>query len=220
MLNLMFSKFSYFFISALILGGVGAVIYGFAQLLTMTEVPLCVQPLQDNIQASTSANLAGWWQPGFYQVEIAGAVTEPGVYQVPLDACLQDLIQLAGGLAIEADQQFISQQINLAQNLEDEQRFYIPFQEEAILTDLELEFCQLAGTVSFSAESSAESSSGSSCISINNSSAENLQQLTGIGEKRAADIIEQRPYQQLNELVSREVISESVFAEIKELICL
>ena len=179
-------------------------------------MPICVQPIERDLAApglaSDSAKLNDWWLSGYLLVEIAGAVQKPGVYQLDLDARVQDLIQAAKGFLAEADQEFISQQINLAQKLEDGQRFYIPFQEEKQLKQLKQEFCQVSDV--------QESKNGSDCISLNNCLAEDLQQLSGIGEKRAEDIIKNRPFQQIDELVNAKLIPESVFNEIKDKICL
>jgi DNA uptake protein ComE-like DNA-binding protein len=55
-------------------------------------------------------------------------------------------------------------------------------------------------------------------ISINNAEGKSLETLPGIGEKRASDIIANRPYSSINELLSKEVLSQTLFDSIKELI--
>lgn len=216
------SRFFYLLIILFFVSGVVAIGYGLFHLLSVTEVPLCVQPIERQLstsggsfdlgEASESAELNDWWLSGYQLIEIAGAVVKPGVYRLVLDARMQDLIQAAEGFLADADQEYISQQINLAEKLEDGQRFYIPFQEEKELKQLEQEFCQLSDV--------RDSQIASDCVSLNNCSAEDLQQLNGIGEKRAEDIVKNRPFQQLDELVSKKLVPESVFKEIEELICL
>ena len=55
-------------------------------------------------------------------------------------------------------------------------------------------------------------------MSINNADLKSLITLPGIGEARAQAIIDARPYTKLDELVSRKIISQTVFNNIKELI--
>ena len=52
-------------------------------------------------------------------------------------------------------------------------------------------------------------------ISINSASQAELEALAGIGEKRAEDIISNRPYQNLEELLSKAVLSETLFSDLK-----
>ena len=52
-------------------------------------------------------------------------------------------------------------------------------------------------------------------ISINTASSETLETLSGVGEKRASDLIENRPYSQLDELVDKNVFSQSLFDSLK-----
>ncbi|HQL11330.1 MAG TPA: helix-hairpin-helix domain-containing protein, partial [Candidatus Woesebacteria bacterium] len=55
-------------------------------------------------------------------------------------------------------------------------------------------------------------------ISINTADSKSLEALPGIGEKRASDIIANRPYGSINELLTKEVLTQTLFDEIKELI--
>jgi competence protein ComEA len=52
-------------------------------------------------------------------------------------------------------------------------------------------------------------------LDINSASAAELQALPGIGDKRAADIIKNRPYKGKDELVQKKIIPEGVYAKIK-----
>ena len=53
-------------------------------------------------------------------------------------------------------------------------------------------------------------------IDINRAKAEELMKLKGIGEARAAAIIKGRPYARKDELVTKKVIPESVYNDIKD----
>ncbi len=52
-------------------------------------------------------------------------------------------------------------------------------------------------------------------LDINSASEADLQALPGIGDKRAADIIKNRPYKGKDELVQKKIIPEGVYAKIK-----
>ncbi|MEZ4605233.1 MAG: ComEA family DNA-binding protein [Deinococcales bacterium] len=56
-------------------------------------------------------------------VSIAGAVRQPGVYELPWGATLQDLVGAAGGLRYDADEYLV----NLAQPLDNGMSISIPF---------------------------------------------------------------------------------------------
>lgn len=77
-------------------------------------------------------------------VQIVGAVKNPGVYQISSLHRIGDLIELAGGLTSDADQQYLVRQFNLASRLKDEQRIYIPFKQELELQEWLTQYCQLA----------------------------------------------------------------------------
>ncbi len=104
-------------------------------------------------------------------VQIAGAVENPGVYQLSAWHRIGDLIQAAGGLTADADQPALIRQFNLAMKLKDEQRIYVPFKQEQELRDWLQQYCQLAsrteaGVGTVSPDSSAGKSSPSSDDSV------------------------------------------------------
>jgi competence protein ComEA len=52
-------------------------------------------------------------------------------------------------------------------------------------------------------------------LDINSASVADIQALPGIGDKRAADIIKNRPYKGKDELVQKKIIPAGVYAKIK-----
>ncbi len=111
-------------------------------------------------------------------VDVKGAVKKPGVYQLKEEARVQDAIQLAGGLADNAD----PKSVNLAQKVTDEAVVYVATKEEnvsAVGTDGQ----ETAGQVN---------STKSGKINLNTATEADLQTISGIGAKRAADIIAYR----------------------------
>ncbi|HUV42932.1 MAG TPA: ComEA family DNA-binding protein [Patescibacteria group bacterium] len=128
-------------------------------------------------------------------VDLAGSVIQPGVYELPSNSRYKDLLALAGGLSAGADRSWVEKNLNLAQELEDGQKVYIPSQGE-------------------DGEVAGESVSGK--ININSASASELDSLWGIGEARAKAIIENRPYASVDDLLDKKVIPANVFETIKD----
>jgi len=53
-------------------------------------------------------------------------------------------------------------------------------------------------------------------IDINSASVEELQSIKGIGEKRATNIVKNRPYARKDELVQKKIIPQGTYDEIKD----
>ncbi|MDQ0222134.1 helix-hairpin-helix domain-containing protein [Streptococcus moroccensis] len=111
-------------------------------------------------------------------VDVKGAVQKPGLYSMKLGDRLADAIAKAGGLTEEAD----GNSINLAQKLSDEAVVYIASQGEDISVI----------TSSVSTKEGQSEEKGSSLINLNTASLAELQTISGIGAKRAQDIIDYR----------------------------
>lgn len=110
-------------------------------------------------------------------VDIKGQINQPGVYQLDDSLLINDAIKIAGGTTADAD----LNQINLAQKLQDEMVIYIPKVGEENLNQ---------STINNSADSTKSQSN--SKININSADLSQLQDLNGVGEKKAAMIIEYR----------------------------
>lgn len=132
-----------------------------------------------------------------YEVDISGAVVKPGVVEIPADSRIQDVLITAGGLDAKADRTYVSRYINLAQPIQDGMKIYVPFQGEA----------GIAGS---------EQVEASNSFNINNASQSKLEELPGVGPVTARKIIDGRPYGAIEELLSKKVISKSVFEKIND----
>ncbi|HEL0609249.1 TPA: helix-hairpin-helix domain-containing protein [Streptococcus equi subsp. zooepidemicus] len=112
-------------------------------------------------------------------VDIKGAVHKEGVYKLAKGSRITDLIELAGGLTDQADKNAI----NLAEKLSDEKVIYV---------------AKLGENISVIKGSSAEAQSASADhqksekVHLNRASLADLQRISGIGAKRAQDIIDVR----------------------------
>lgn len=142
-------------------------------------------------------------------VDIEGAVVKPGVYRLESGARVKDALAAAGGLAAEADRGWVERSLNLAQNVTDGYKVYIPGTSPALRASPP----NLGGERGGTGEVSG-------CVSINTGSKTELDSLTGIGETRAEAIVSGRPYGRVEELVERKIIPKSVYEKIKTEICL
>ncbi|MDG4510559.1 helix-hairpin-helix domain-containing protein [Streptococcus suis] len=116
-------------------------------------------------------------EPSQLVVDVKGAVAKPGLYTLEADARVNDAVEAAGGLTSQAD----PKSINLAQKLSDEAVVYVANKDENI------------SIVASTTASSAISPEGNeSKVSLNTATEADLQTISGIGAKRAADIIAYR----------------------------
>lgn len=148
---------------------------------------------------------------GRITVDIGGAVKNPGIYQLDSGSRINDLINIAGNFSKNVDKYYINKVLNLSQRLNDGEKFYIPTIEESIENE-EKE------TNKQTEENSIANVSG--VVSVNSATKEELMSLAGIGEKRAEDIISNRPYDSLNKLVEKGALTETIFESLKNSISL
>jgi len=135
-------------------------------------------------------------------VDVSGAVLKPGVYQLNEGARIEDSIKAAGGFSDDSNKEYISKYLNMAQKLSDGTKVYVPLDGEM--------------TVNTSGGTSAAGASTQSKLNINTSSQSELETLSGIGPVTASKIISARPYQSIDELTSKKIVSKAVFEKIKD----
>ncbi|HEL2001299.1 TPA: helix-hairpin-helix domain-containing protein [Streptococcus suis] len=117
-------------------------------------------------------------EPSQLVVDVKGAVAKPGLYTLKADARVNDAVEAAGGLTSQAD----PKSINLAQKLSDEAVVYVASKDEKISV--------VTSTTASSAISQEEKKN--SLVNLNTATEADLQTISGIGAKRAADIIAYR----------------------------
>lgn len=107
----------------------------------------------------------------------AGAVQAPGVYRLDPGARAADLVAAAGGAAPDAD----LQQLNLAAPVADGERVYVPRAGEVV-----------APPVAGPSGGAAGGGSEGGPVNINTATAEQLEELPGVGPAIAAAIVDER----------------------------
>jgi len=135
-------------------------------------------------------------------VDIEGAVKKPGVYRLPRDARVEDLLRLAGGFVYDVDVLYVEQSINRAAKLSDGAKIYIPRVGDRTGSDDEGAFADQSGAQG-------------KIIPINSASQSELEALSGVGPVTAEKIIGNRPYMRLEELVEKKVMGQSLFDKVK-----
>lgn len=134
--------------------------------------------------------------PSVISVFVCGAVTRPGVVELPEGSRVNDALEAAGGFAEDASRE----QVNLAAKVSDGERIFFPTCEEAA--------------------SMTEEKGRDGLININTASAEELCMLPGIGASRAADIIRYREregaFVTCEDIMKVTGIKNSVYDKIKD----
>lgn len=138
------------------------------------------------------------------QVDVSGAVKTPGVYRLSSEARVEEAVAAAGGLSDNANQEYVSKSLNLAQKLSDGLKIYVPFKGETAVPP--------SGSVGQIAVSGASTGP----VNLNTATQAQLEALPGIGPVTANKIISGRPYSGVDELVNKKVLSKSVFEKIKD----
>ena len=150
--------------------------------------------------SSQSSNRSGF-------VHIKGAVVNPGLYPVTGATRWQAVVEAAGGLTAEAD----VTTVNLAQVANDQESLYIPAIGES----------PPAGATVASGAPSTQAGA-QALVNLNTADESVLQTLSGIGPKRAADIIAYRtangPFASVADLINVSGIGEKTVERLTPLV--
>lgn len=140
-------------------------------------------------------------------VDIKGAVKVPGIYQLKNQQRIWDALALAGGVSEEAD----TAQVNYAQKVKDQMIIYVPKKGEAVAQSLE--------TLQ---ESAPAQQNQEEKINLNTATEAELQTISGIGAKKAQEIIrfrdEQGPFKTVKELKNVPGIGEKTVERLKDML--
>ncbi|ATI61483.1 MULTISPECIES: helix-hairpin-helix domain-containing protein [Bacillus] len=130
-------------------------------------------------------------------IDVKGAVSKEGVYEMKEGDRVKDAVQKAGGFLSEVDMK----KVNLAQIVQDQMLLYIPSKnesEQGVLT----------------------SSKEDGKIRINTAAKEQLEKITGIGSRKAESILKYReehgPFQKIEDLLEIDGIGAKSLEKIKD----
>lgn len=178
----------------IILGGISilAIAFSIIVLIKSEQSAAPIKFSSGTDEASASA------APAAIAVDIEGAVVHPGLYRLPEGDRVEDAITAAGGLSPDVDAAAFGKTVNRAMKLVDGGKIVIP----------------IVGS------SPEESNQSSLLISVNSGAESDLDSLPGVGPVTAGKIISGRPYQTLEELVSKKAVGQALFEKIKDQISL
>ena len=158
-------------------------------------------------------------------VHVTGAVKKEGIVHLKVGARISDAIDAAGGVTDETN---ISQ-VNLAYELEDGQKIYIPSindkknDETEQILEKEYVTSEPGDEIALEehTEESAKKEKGK--ININLADETELQEIPGVGEATAKKIIEYREqngkFGSIEEIKNVSGIGESKYEDLKDFIC-
>ena len=145
---------------------------GSATEASLAELPFAGTATTMSTPTTTSAEVL---------VHAAGSVVAPGLYRLPTGSRVGDLLDAAGGVAPEGD----TNRINLAAPLADGERVYVPR-----VGELEVPPIAVADEPTI-----ADSPSGATAVQpldLNRATAEQLEELPGVGPSIAGAIVDHR----------------------------
>ena len=132
---------------------------------------------QSSVVASSSSSQSQSSASGELYIDVKGEVKHPGVYQIPSNSRVTDVIKEAGGFKADADEQ----NVNLAKVLND---------QDVVVVNKK----GAAGSSSFASSNNTTTSSSANNVKVNLNTADlnELQKLDRVGEKKAQKIIDYR----------------------------
>lgn len=150
----------------------------------------------------------------FINVDIQGAVKNPGLYKLKSESRVADLLSIAGGLSDSVNFQKVSKELNLAAKLEDSDKIYIPFdwEDELVPKDLKVSVYPLPK------ENVVAVDTSSGKININTAANSDIDSLPGIGPVYLQKIVANRPYKTFVELTAKSGVPVATLNKLKDLI--
>lgn len=139
-------------------------------------------------------------------VDIEGGVAHPGIARLPPGSRVADAIAAAGGYADSADLAAAARTLNLASELTDGAQVYVP------------RLGDVAG--GGTGTGSGGGSGGGGLVDLNHATESELDALPGIGPVTVGKIVaarEEQPFQTLDELVDRKVMTNAQLDKIRDL---
>ncbi len=203
--SLLTSSFSQKLVIFLLLG---LILIGFGVLAYKTDIFLSGDTVEV-LNNTTAGQDIGPVSSSEIVVEISGSVENPGVFKMKVGDRIDDVLIVSGGLSATADRDWVEKNINRASKLVDGQKIYIYSQSEVMIAKESDGIKLYQGVLGTNGENL------SNLVNINTASQTKLEKLNGIGPVYAQKIIDGRIYSNVEELVSKGVISQKVFDKIK-----
>lgn len=180
------------------------------------EIDLANMIMQEEIIENDTDNLVtnSTGEEAKMIIHISGEVKNPGIVTLEVGSRIMDAIKKAGGATREAD----LTQVNLAYELQDGQKVYIPNKKEKV-TEYITE--SSGNNVIVGEKNISNNNEGNdSKVNINTANLDELDSLPGIGPALAQRIIDYREqngnFQSIEDLQNVKGIGDSKFSDIKD----
>ena len=145
-------------------------------------------------------------------VEIVGAVERPGVFRLPADSRVGDLVAAAGGYGPRVDTDRAGRELKLAAALKDGDQIRVPSRDDAAAP---------SGHPVDGGAPGAGGAPATGSVDLNRATEAELDTLPGIGPVTAAKIVASRegqPFAAVEDLRTRKLVGEKTFASLKDLV--
>jgi competence protein ComEA len=172
--------------------------------------------------ASSSADRPGAVGDGRIVVEIVGAVERPGVFRLPADSRVGDLVAAAGGYGPRVDADRAGRELNLAATLKDGDQVRVPSRDDAAArSPRPVDGGGQGGGGQGGGGQGGGGGPAAEPIDLNKATESELDTLPGIGPVTAAKIVasrEEQPFAAIEDLRTRKLVGEKTFASLKDLV--
>lgn len=176
-------------------------------------------------QGDTPESSTGDWvqeietiEPVSIFVYVCGAVTSPGVYELPEGSRIIDAIMASGGFCDDADETFVNQ----AARLSDGVKLFIPTREEVANAAAESGQIQSFDAGEAFVSTDAGSSGSGGLININLATSDELTSIPGIGTVTAGKIVNYREqhgsFKTIEDIKNVSGIKDKLFSKIRDYI--
>ena len=170
--------------------------------------------------ALSSSGPSGLSGPREVTVHITGAVNAPGLYRLAAGARLMDALTASGGPAPGAD----LQRVNLAQPLADGERWFVPEVGAISVPSVVNPDGAVAPPPASGSEADGGTADATGTIRLNSASAEDLEDLPGVGPAIASAIVKFReangPFTSIDGLLDVPGVGEGRLANWRDLLVL
>lgn len=150
-------------------------------------------------------------------VFVSGAVAAPGTYMLPPGARVSDALSAAGGLLAAADPALVNQ----AQPVYDGAQVHVPLAVPETAADVVAPPVGLSGflpTPTAAARAGGVALPAGGIVNVNTATLAELETLPGIGASRAQAIVDNRPYQTVDDLNRVPGIGDATLERLRPLV--